>query len=62
MKPITSSKSSTNKNVEQHQVSTQQSSIKKTPQAMYFKKIRENIMSIKSELNQIQRVNHGLQR
>mgnify|MGYP006898468893 CR=1 FL=1 len=48
MKPNPSSKSSTNKNVEQHQFSTQQSSIKKTPQAMYFKKIRENIMSIKS--------------
>lgn len=29
---------------------------------MYFKKIRENIMSIKSELNEIQKVNKGLQR
>lgn len=55
------SKTSTIKLSEGNRISTQQSSRGKAPQTMYFKKLKESIMGIKAELNQIQKVNEQLQ-
>lgn len=46
--PVSSSKASLYKTGEKCHVSTQQSSTKKVSEGMYFKKLRQNIMNIKT--------------